>query len=255
MELNAERRKYAFDTPGISTGYWKARKTPACARSSGGSASRSFPSKVAEPPVTSYAGFPASTCTSVLLPEPLGPMIACTSPAATESEIPRRMSRSPALAYRSFISSTKRQSFESRGAAGSTDAALERDAEELLRLERELHRELLEHVLAESGDDHRHGVLLRDAALREIEDLILADLRRGRLVLHRRTLILHFDVREGVRAAAIPDEHRVALRVVARERRLRHHLHLAAIAVVPLAGRNALRHDGAARVAADVGHL
>ncbi len=56
MELYAERMKYAFDTPGISTGYWNARKTPACARSSGGSASRSLPSKVAEPPVTSYAG-------------------------------------------------------------------------------------------------------------------------------------------------------------------------------------------------------
>src|SRR6476661_9055327 len=236
MELNAERRKYAFDTPGISTGYWNARKTPACARSSGGSASRSFPSKVAEPPVTSYAGLPASTCASVLLPEPLGPMMACTSPGATVSEMPRRISRSPAFAYRSFISSTKRSSCDSRGAVESTDAALERDAEELLRLERELHRELLEYVLAESGDDHRHRVLSRDAALREIEDLILADLRRRRLVLQRRRLVLHLDVREGVRAAAIPDEHRVALGVVARERRLRQHLHLAAIAVVPLAG-------------------
>ena len=35
ISLYAARRKYAFDTPGISTGYWNARKMPACARSSG----------------------------------------------------------------------------------------------------------------------------------------------------------------------------------------------------------------------------
>ena len=32
-------------TPGISTGYWKARKTPSRARSSGSRSSRSLPSK------------------------------------------------------------------------------------------------------------------------------------------------------------------------------------------------------------------
>ena len=35
------------------------------------------------PPVTSYSGWPASTRASVLLPEPFGPMMACTSPAFT----------------------------------------------------------------------------------------------------------------------------------------------------------------------------
>ena len=34
----------ALLTPAISTGYWKARKTPAWARSSGSMSSRSFPS-------------------------------------------------------------------------------------------------------------------------------------------------------------------------------------------------------------------
>ena len=38
-----------FPTPGISTGYWKARNTPAAARSSGLSPSRSAPSRVADP--------------------------------------------------------------------------------------------------------------------------------------------------------------------------------------------------------------
>ena len=41
-----------------------------------------------DPPVTSYAGCPASTCASVLLPDPLGPMTACTSPAFTVRLMP-----------------------------------------------------------------------------------------------------------------------------------------------------------------------
>ncbi len=49
----AWRRKYMLATPGISTGYCMARNTPAAARSSGSSASRSWPSKVTLPPVTS----------------------------------------------------------------------------------------------------------------------------------------------------------------------------------------------------------
>ena len=43
ISLYAARRKYALVTPGISTGYWNARKTPAWARSSGSSSSRSCP--------------------------------------------------------------------------------------------------------------------------------------------------------------------------------------------------------------------
>ena len=40
-------------TPGISTGYWNARNSPARARSSVAIASRSLPSKRTLPPVTS----------------------------------------------------------------------------------------------------------------------------------------------------------------------------------------------------------
>ena len=49
----AVRRKVMLPTPGISTGYWKARNRPCAARSSGSIASRSSPSRVAEPCVTS----------------------------------------------------------------------------------------------------------------------------------------------------------------------------------------------------------
>jgi hypothetical protein len=48
----AVRRKVMLPTPGISTGYWNARNSPAAALSSGSIASRSAPSNVAEPSVT-----------------------------------------------------------------------------------------------------------------------------------------------------------------------------------------------------------
>ena len=49
ISLYAARRKYAFDTPGISTGYWNARKIPCCARTSGSSVEQVLPSYVTVP--------------------------------------------------------------------------------------------------------------------------------------------------------------------------------------------------------------
>ena len=46
-----------------------------------------------------------------------------------------------------------------RVARGSTDAAFEADAEQFLRLDGELHRQLLQHFLAEAVDDQRDRVL------------------------------------------------------------------------------------------------
>src|ERR671937_1418124 len=95
-------------------------------------------------------------------------------------------------------------------------AVLKLQPEQALRLDGELHRQLAEHVLAEAVDDQGDGVLLRDAALLEVEELLLADARGRRLVLDARRVVHHLDVGEGVRARAAADEHRVALRVVAR---------------------------------------
>ncbi len=108
ISLNAVRRKYAFDTPGISTGYWNARKTPACARASGAMREQILPHvghAAAGHFVTRMAGDHLRQTS--ILPEPFGPMIAWTSPAFTCSVMPFRISRSPALAERSLISSTE----------------------------------------------------------------------------------------------------------------------------------------------------
>src|ERR671912_1318427 len=135
------------------------------------------------------------------------------------------------------------------------DAVLELHAEQALRLDGELHRQLAEDVLAEAIDAESDGVLLRDATLLEVEKLLLADARGGGLVLDARGVVHHLDVGERVRARLRADEHRVALRVVARALRAAQDLDEAAVAVLRVARRDALRDDGARRVPADVDHL
>src|SRR6266566_1593944 len=232
--------------PRISTGYWNARNTPARARSSGFMSSKSLLSYVAVPASTVYAGWPASTCASVLLPEPFGPMIACTSPSRIVRSTPFRISL-PATATRSPLTS-------SRGLF-LANASLQTDPEQPRGFDGELHRQLLEHFLAEAVDDHRHRVFGREPALAQVEDLILTDLRRGRFVLHDRRAVAHVDVREGVRPALVADEHRVTLRVVPRALGTLHDFYEPAIGVLPAARRNSFRHDRRARVLAEVNHL
>ena len=65
---------------------------PALARSSVGHSVTSSPWKWTLPAVTSYSGDPRRVLPSVLLPDPLGPMIAWTSPAFTVRSSPRRIS-------------------------------------------------------------------------------------------------------------------------------------------------------------------
>ena len=74
----------------------------------------------------------------------------------------------------------------------------------------------------------------------------MLDLRRG---------VLDLEIRERVRAAAIADQQRVALRVVARIGGVLADLHRAAVGVLAAAGRDALGDDGAARVLPQVDHL
>src|SRR5688572_31468154 len=118
--------------------------------------------------------------------------------------MPRRMSFVPPRTCRFVISSML------------SDRPFQADAQQLLRFDGELHRKLPEHVLAETVDDDVDSVLGREAALTEIENLVLADFRRGRFVLDLRAGVADLEVREGVSAALVADEQRVALRVVAR---------------------------------------
>src|SRR5437762_1062204 len=67
--------------------------------------------------------------------------------------------------------------------------------------------------------------------------------------------VLHFNVGERMRAAVGSDEQGIALRKIARIRGAFLNLHQPAIAVVPVAGRDAFGDDGAARVLADMHHF
>src|ERR1700730_2971013 len=201
-------------------------------------------------------------------------MIEWTSPAFIVRSIPLRISWSPTLTCRFLISSeliaypllapvpplvfavsTERVRGPASGTPKSSDAALQADAQQLLRLDRKFHRQLAEHSLAKAVHDHRNSILSFQAALAEVEELVLTDLGGRSFVLHARRRVLHLDVREGMGAALITDEKRVALGVVACSPGVLQYLHLPSVGVLPVACRDTLRDDRAARVVPDVNHL
>src|SRR5439155_18495429 len=94
-------------------------------------------------------------------------------------------------------------------------AAFERDAQQLLRFDGEFHRQLAEDFFAEAADDQVDGIFGRQPPLAAIKDLVLADFRRGSLVLHLRRAVLDVEIRERMGAALVSNEQRIALRVVA----------------------------------------
>ena len=67
--------------------------------------------------------------------------------------------------------------------------------------------------------------------------------------------VAHVDIRKGIRAALVTNQHGVALRIIARAGGCRRNTHQPAIAVVGVARRNAFADDGAAGVFTEVDHL
>ena len=91
-------------------------------------------------------------------------MIACTSPAPTRQVDPLQDLRALRERACRFLISDIMRSAE-LGSCGnfqiaSADAAFEADREQLLRLDRELHRQFLQHLLAEAVDDQRQRIFL-----------------------------------------------------------------------------------------------
>jgi len=75
-----------------------------------------------------------------------------------------------------------------------------------------LHWEFVKDFVAEARDDDANCRLWVDSALLEIEELVLADLGRGRFVLDTRRRLAHVDVWVRVGARAVANKHGVALR-------------------------------------------
>ena len=64
----------------------------------------------------------------------------------------------------------------------------------------------MEHVAHEAVDDQRHGLLGRKTSLQAVEQLVVGDLGRGRLVLEGGRRVLRLDIGHGMRAALVANE-------------------------------------------------
>src|SRR5216684_557067 len=205
------------------------------------------------------------TWESVDLPEPFGPMMACTWPLFTVSDRPWRISRSSTRTCRSLTSSIGIIFFRlllARAApkALSKDEALthapfQRDRDQLLRFHRELHRQLLQYVFHKTVDDEADGLLLAQPALDAVEQDVLGNLGGGRLMFEGRGRVLGLDIGHGMRAAFVADQERIAGGEVARAGRFPVRGDEAAIGVLRFAGRDALGDDAARGVLAEMQHL
>src|SRR3954454_10835472 len=220
------------------------------------------------------------TWLSVDLPEPFGPIMACTSPLFTTSESPWRISRSSTrtcrfltssngiIMFRFFLVPRKHRDRVSTILFSSLDTpvaadrdeslsnrSFQRDRDQFLRFNRKLHRELLEHVLDEAVDDKAYRFFLRQPALRAIEQHVLGNLGGGGFVLEQSGGVLCLDVGHRVRAALVADQERIARREIARAGRLAVRGHEAPIGVLGTSRRDALGDDTAGGVLAQVQHL
>src|SRR3990172_1967188 len=157
-------------------------------------------------------------------------MMAWTSPRLTVRSSPLKISASPAAAWRFRTSSSGRLWFLPPGLT-LANGPFQTHLQQLRGLHRELERQLLEHAPAKAVDDHLLGVLLRDAALPAVEELVVADLGSGSLVLHAGRRVAHLDVGHGVSAALVAYQQRVAACEVSRSRGGGHDLHQTPVSV------------------------
>ena len=144
------------------------------------------------------------------MPEPLGPMMAWTSPGPMVRSMPLRIGLPSTVACRLLISSKCHVLI----LFALTDAAFEADADQFLRFDREFHRQCLQHFLAETVHDQRHGFFFADAALQAIKQLVIADFARGRFMLD---LATEFWLRYTAPCAPriVADQQAVALGIIA----------------------------------------
>src|SRR5215212_7194298 len=92
----------------------------------------------------------------------------------------------------------------------SANGALHLELDEAVHLDRVLHRQLLDDRLDEAVDDQLAGLVLRDAAAHQVEELLLADLRDRGLVADVDVVLADADRRVGVRARVLVEQQRVA---------------------------------------------
>src|SRR4051794_9321254 len=110
-------------------------------------------------------------------------------------------------AQKSTCSTIKRYPRRSRC---STNTAFHLQLDQPVHLDRVLERQLLGDRLDEARDDHGARLRLREAARHEVEELLLADLRDGRLMPDVDLVLVDPDGRVGVGARVLVEDQRVA---------------------------------------------
>ena len=101
--FTAVRMKLTMLTPGISTGLLETEEEPFVRTVFGREGQQVLAVELDRTASHLIAGFPVSTAESVLLPEPLGPIMACTSPGFTTRSMPFNISLPLILACKSVI--------------------------------------------------------------------------------------------------------------------------------------------------------
>src|SRR4051794_68918 len=103
-----------------------------------------------------------------------------------------------------------RRAARNSGTVALANRALHLELNEAVHLDRVLHRQLLDDRLDEAVHDQLAGLLLVDAVRHEVEELLVADLRDGRLVADVHVVLADANRRVGVRARVLVEEQRVA---------------------------------------------
>src|SRR5437763_4938240 len=133
-------------------------------------------------------------------------------------------------------------------ASALSDTAFHLQLDQPVHLDRVLERQLLRDRLDEARDDHRDRLCLREPARHQIEELLLADLRDGRLVTDVDLVLVDADVRIGVRARLLVEDQRVADDLRLRARRALRDLEQPAIAGATAVLGDRFRRDDRRRV-------
>src|SRR4051794_2956621 len=165
---------------------------------------------------------------------------------------PLKRGRSSSAAARA---ASLRRAFSQPGsltAASSANGALHLELDEAVHLHRVLHRELLYDRLDEAVDDQLAGLVLRDSAGHQVEELLLADLRHRRLVADVHVVLADPDRRVGVRARVLVEQQRVADHLGAGAVRALGHLEQPAIRRAPAVLGDRLGEDVRRRVGCGV---
>ena len=139
--------------------------------------------------------------------------------------------------------------------SGLSHGAFEGDLQQLLGFDGELHGQFVHDFLGVAVDDEPDGVFETDASLLAVEELVFVDLGSRGFVFNGCCGVRDNHVREGVRAAFIAQEERVALTVVTRVLGVNAHLDESAVRVLAMSGRDTFGDDTRTGVLADMDHL